>query len=75
MLVSKKKHVARASKNQNNILEQELTNIILRKIYLKTLSGYTKRYCQKGRDLEKTYSSHIMLDFSNNNFPIDTNIG
>ena len=36
---------------------------------LKALDGDAKRYCQKGHDLEKTYTSHLMLDSLNNNFP------
>ena len=39
------------------------------KIALKPLNGDAKRYCQKGHDLEKTYTNHLMLDSLNNNFP------
>ena len=68
MLISKKKHVGRASKNQNDILEQELTNIILSKISLKQLQGDSKRYCQNGTTW-KTYSKQLILDSLLHEFP------
>ena len=52
-LVGNKKHVGRASKNQSECLNQELTNIIISKMAFKALDGDTTRYCQKGHDLEK----------------------
>ena len=60
MLVSKK-NVGRASKNQSDSLEQELTNIVLNKIALKALNGDAKRYFQKGHDLERTYTEQLTL--------------
>ena len=69
MLAGNKKHTGRENKNQSVCLYQELTNIVMSKIALKALEGDSKRHCQKGYDLEKTYASNLMRDSFIDEFP------
>ena len=69
ILVGSNTRVGRGSKNQIEYLNQELTNIIISKMALKSLDGDSKWYFLKGHKLEKTFTSHLMLNSLRNEFP------